>query len=189
MNLFSPESELLIKHWQAFQDIKSAEAKLNQELSRSLYNLESDLKKESWWSSDWYAVRYKTDQFFISNTNWRFGVNKEGAIWIGVENFSMMSLFGDAASPSCYVWVNDDVTFQDELTTEVKSLIYKGDPALIEKSDKQKGYILSSPINKVLPEQIGTFSELCLKPILNFMREYAGYTDQMTSLVKKHLKQ
>jgi hypothetical protein len=180
--MFSKESKLLAKHWGTVEDIKIAENRLNEELSKFLTDVEGDLKKQDWWMDGWSFYQEDPDCIDISHDNWK--VQDEVIIWIGIDGFKAHRLFGTESSPEMYIWV--DSKFAKQLCAPLSEVISLSNVPLDGDLDQRSnGYIARKSLSTCLAEEVDDFSKLTLDALLMFFGNCAAYETQFTEVVKK----
>ena len=96
--IFTEANRLIIQNWDIVKEIHKAEEDVNLRLREYLFAFESQLAQCDWWDTMWKFTPYQNMQFYISHSAWK---RKDGyALWIGIENFSVESLFGTDTYPS-----------------------------------------------------------------------------------------
>jgi hypothetical protein len=144
---FSEESKFLMQRWRMAEELLRAKQAVNEEFKGFLYSLEEVLKKKDWWSS---RLRFKIDNdtdVYVTRKNW--GGDKEGYIWIGVEDFSPKNLLGTGSPAVCYLWVQGGK--KDKLLMDLARLLKdRGilEDYVTEKQYKHGNYVVQKPLRK-----------------------------------------
>ncbi|MBA7477582.1 hypothetical protein ES707_12993 [subsurface metagenome] len=184
MSIFSDESVLLIKNWEAVRDIINAKQRLEKEMTQFLHSLEMDFKKTDWWHNRWVFTKYSWNGVYISKRDWE--LDKEYAVWIGVQTFTPENLFGYEANAELYVWVpakwrNLTVQLTEQVADKESDII--GEIAVKASS----GYIIRHAVTQCLPEEIDSFEERTRSQIINFIAHYAHVIEKYDRLIKESL--
>ncbi len=180
--MFSEESKLLIEHWEAVEDIRDAEKRLEAELSKFLHSHEDVFKVQGWWTPEWTFHREDSQQFYISHENWK--VDGRPTIWIGVEGFRAPHVFGTDSPPSMYVWVPGD--FSKRLCGGLIELMTSGTvPPLGDLDQRSNNYVARKALPKCLPDEAGMLAEMTTNGLLEFFGHYAAYEPQFTEVVRR----
>lgn len=175
MGIFSSESTLILKNWEAVHDIFIAEKQLRKELLSFLYSIEADLKKTDWWSREWVFQKPTGVQIAISRREWKVG--HDFAVWIGVENFVPESLFGYEPSAGLYVWVL--VKFPNLAGKLVTQLSEKESDIIGEIDHKtSNGYVIKHALSSCFPEEVDNFEDMMRGQIVDFFTHYARILDK-----------
>jgi hypothetical protein len=146
---FSEVSTFLLKNWSQLEKVHNAEKNLQKEISDLLYSLESVLSQKYWWDSEVNFFSRSINQVYISRTNW--SVYNSNLIWIGVENFTIESLFGSGLPPICFLYclnVGDREEKRDALLD-----IMAQDGNFNKYLADKKGYVLIRQIKKYTATQ------------------------------------
>lgn len=184
MNHFSEESLLIIRNWDAYQDIRKAGERLKTEVNSVRSAIAGRLRKQAWWNARW--VLYKDDPDFLSFTDGRWEAEDDHLIWVGVEGFNPDSLFADGSAPSMYVWITGK---RPELKAELQRIIKAGaNPAMGDLSSSKDGYVVKKNLSKCLPEQIDKLEDMLFSPLAEFCEFYTRLFDEFDKAAQKHLK-
>jgi len=167
---FSEDSVLLIKNWEAVQDILIANNNLRKELGKFLSSLGVDLRRQAWWQENWVFMKSGESQAYISRRNWRS--NNEYLVWIGLEGFVPENIFGDESNADLYIWVSGK---RHKLARMLAEELDKGNNVLFGQVNpgEKTGYIVKQFLAKCLPEDIDKFESIFRKQIVDFMTHYA----------------
>jgi hypothetical protein len=181
MSIFSDESVLLIKNWEAVRDILNAKQRLEKELAQFLQSLEIDLKNTDWWQNKWVFNKQSSNSVYISKRDWKS--DDEYVVWIGVEGFGPESLFGYESNATLYVWVpakwhNLAVKLAEQVSEKESDII--GEIALKASS----GFVIRHAVTQCLAEEIDSFEERTRSQIINFIAHYAHVIERYDELIK-----
>lgn len=185
MGIFSEESILLIKNWEAVSGILIAEKGLRNELTKFLYSIESDLKNTDWWQ-DWYVfTKHSVYEVSISKRDWQ--VSDNPVVLIGVEGFVPESLFGFESQARLYVFVAEKRYY--ELAKKLAEEIGEVEDDVIGEIDRRttSGYVIRHAVTQCLPEEIDDFEDMIRSQIINFLTHYARVLDRHNELIKEYL--
>ncbi|MGM0494496.1 MAG: hypothetical protein ACQER1_16310 [Armatimonadota bacterium] len=100
---FSEESELLIEHWDTFQDAKRVYERLEEdELPKLLDWIASSVEDEPW-SDGWHRRETRRNSLVYSNPNW---IGKDDrTVGVGAYSISLDTLFSPDDPLFLHVWV------------------------------------------------------------------------------------
>lgn len=146
MARFSDESKFVMKNHDTIEEIITAKAALDQELSEALNSLEGDLRCSDWWESGW-EFRSDPGEAWVSRRQWR--IPDDHAVAIGIERFTGDGLFGRGEAARLYVWVPEELPKLNErllAALAVNEEELPGDLAL-----KINGYVLTAIVAKCPP--------------------------------------
>ena len=176
----SDEARLLIQNWEVYQEVRLIEAELNGQLRALLYSLEDDLRKEAWWDHTCIFNRYQDRQIYIANTAW--GTDGTPSIWIGIENYSVDTIFGLADTAGMYLWVQGGRT---DLVTALRKLVESWDdmPGALEQK-QNNSYVVRDAVRKCLPDELDSFDEIVRLPILKFLSYFGSRKESITEVLK-----
>lgn len=184
MNHLSEESLLLIRNWDAYQDILKSGERLKTELNAVRSAIEGRMRKQDWWNAKW--VLFKNDAEQIAFTDSRWEIEDGHLIWVGVEGWKADALFGDASPPFMYVWIDGK---QPELKAELQRVIKASGKAMLGDFPKaQTSYVVEKSLSKCLPEEIDKLEDLVLSPLSEFCEFYSRFFDEFDRVAQKHLK-
>lgn len=184
MAIFSDESILLIKNWEAVRDILTAEKQLRRELSNFLHSIEVDLKKLGWWSHEWAFIKPGELQIAISKHEWKVG--NEFAVWIGTEGLAPESLFGYESHAQLYVWV---LGKRYNLVSKLVAQLSDNESSIIGEIDRKTstGYVVRHAVSPCFPEEVDNFEDMTRSQIVDFFTHYAHILDRYNELIKESL--
>jgi len=181
VSIFSDESVLLIKNWEAVRDILNAKQRLEKELMQFLHSLEIDLKNADWWQNKWVFNKQGSNEIYISKRDWK--LDNEYAAWIGLGGFVPESLFGYESNAVLYVyvpvkWRNLAGRLREQLSEKESDII--GEIALKTTS----GFVIRHAVSQCLPEEIDSFEERMRSQIISFIAHYAHVIERYDELIK-----
>lgn len=184
MGIFSSESMLLIKHWDAVRDILNAEKRLRNELSTLLYSIEADLCSNDWWQDGWVFAKNSPSEIYISKRNWR--VNDVFVVLIGVEGFVPESIFGSESQPALYVYV---LGKRYNLAKKLAEQITEVEDHVLGEVERRSasGYVIRHPVKQCLPEEAEGFSEVVHSQIVHFFTHYANVLENLDGTIQELL--
>ena len=184
MMKLSNESMLLIKNWDAYQDILKAKKGLDNDFAKLLGRLVERLQKQDWWKKDAWAIWLDGSDFSFSDHRWL--VKDNHLIIVGVEAFSPNRFLGEEQSPPLlFVFVNGKYPdVNAELQKIIKSrrhLINEVNPTLTDPC------IIKKYMKSCLPEEIDTLEETAFNQLSEFCRNYAQLFDEFDKVAQKYL--
>lgn len=178
MSIFKEESQFVLANWDRVQELIAAVDVCRSEMGLYLGSLETLLRNKPWWEEGLRFVKKAPAQVYITRADW---ADNEDVIWIGVESFTIESVFGGTLPPRCYLWLAKRA---GELAGSLLALV-KNDPDLSAfvsaGSGQNERYILSKRLSRSYPEQfINSSMDAPLDEIADFFgKTYAavrGYT-------------
>ena len=89
--IFSEEGSFIINNWSTIEKLLNSVKILRAELAELLYSLEEEIKERDWWSEGLIFTRSSSTGVYISTEQWTTEDRK--IIWIGIENFTLETLF------------------------------------------------------------------------------------------------
>jgi len=183
MSTFSEESLLLVRSWDAYQDIMEAGERLKAEMGSLLSAVGEGIKKEKWWTPDW-QIHTPKEQLYLVHSKWRH--NETDIIWIGVEGFKPEAVFGNSPPPWLYVYIEGK---WPGLKQELLSVIQAKEdfPGELDAS-ASNGYVIRDSLTKCLPEEAETFEETAAASLIEFVKFYAALFPEFDKAVRKCVK-
>jgi len=181
----SEESRLLIDNWDAYQDVLDADKKLRGEILKGLLSLENRMQACSLWDNAWHFAQSGTSQVYIWHNSW----TEDGSpqVWVGLENVTAESIFGDNAPPQLYVWVMQKQSVLADRLREVfdeQGVDWPGGAA------RGKGcYVSTAAIPKCLPEDVDSFESVILEKAASFLIHYVGKQAVISETIRAQLEQ
>jgi len=180
----SNESLLLLKNWDAYQDVLSAKEGLENEFAKLLGRLVERLQKQDWWKKNqWYVWRDSID-FVFSDHRWKNGDNH--LIVVGVDKFTPDRLLNDSEKPPLlFVYVNGK--FPD-LYEELRIIIKKGKSFEGELNPSPNDpNIIKKYLNSCLPEEIDLLEETAFNQLAQFCKYYGELFEEFNKVAQKYL--
>ncbi len=184
MNHFSEESLLIIRNWDAYQDILKSGERLKKELSGVRSAIEGRLRKQEWWNDKWALFKNDPEQIAFTDSRWEI----EGGhlIWVGVYDLKPDAIFADASPPYMYVWIDGK---RPELKAELQRIIKtSGKPMVGDFPKAQNGNVVEMSLSKCLPEQIDKLEDMMFTPLADFCEFYSQFFEEFNTAAQKHLK-
>jgi len=184
MGIFSDESILLIKNWEAVRDIVTANKRLCNELSKFLYSIEEDLKNTDWWQ-DWRVfTKHSVSEASISKRDWL--VEGDPIVTIGVESFLPESFFGFESQATLYIYVAGK---RHDLARKLAEKIAEREDDVIGEIERRAstGYVVRHSVTQCLPEEIDGFEDMARSQIIDFFTHYARVLDRYNEAIKESL--
>lgn len=177
---FSDEARVLIQNWEVYQEVRRIEADLNGQLRTFLYSLDDDLRKEAWWDHTWLFNRYQDRQMYITSAAWE--IDGTPSIWIGIENFSVETIFGLTDTAGMYLWVQGGRT---DLVSALRKLAesWNGLPGALEQK-QNNSYVVRDAVRKCLLDEIDSFDEIVRRPMLRFLSYFGSRQKSITEVFK-----
>jgi len=184
MGIFSDESILLIKNWEAVRDIVTAEKRLCSELTKFLYSIEDDLKNTDWWQNWRVFTKHSSSEVSITKRDWL--VKGEPIVLIGVESFLPESFFGFESQATLYIYVAGR---RHDLARKLAEKIAEREDDVIGEIEHRvsTGYVVRHTITQCLPEEINSFEDMARSQIINFLTHYTSVLDKYNELIKESL--
>ena len=186
MMKLSNESLLLIKNWDAYQDILLAKKGLEYDFAKLLGSLVGRLQKQDWWEKNEWAVWQDGIDFSFSDHRWLVGDNH--LILVALDGFTPDRVIGDSQHPPLLnVWVKDKIP---ELNAELHKIITQNGKLVIDglSSSVSDQTIVRNNLNSCLPEEIDTLEETAFNQLSEFCRNYAQLFDEFDKVAQKYLK-
>ena len=180
MSKFTEESLLLIRNYDAYQDIEKAWKHLTPALRSLFPNIKKRLQKESWWKDKWELADQLTYpeaiQFSFCDK-----INGDGAIWVIIESLTPDRIFGNAESPSMAIWICENEK-RKEICEELHEIIKSGSNSWLGdfiKPNSKNPYVLQKNMSTTLPEEIEKLNEKTLAPWLEdlIFAQFAGFSE------------
>jgi hypothetical protein len=180
------ESQLLVKNWDAYQDILKARKGLEKDFSKLLARLAERLQKQEWWDKDktGWSVWLSGNEFCFSEHKWE--VNDNHLIIVGVEYFDPDKFLGDEQGhPLLYVYVTERYP---ELNAELHKIIKSKKHLINELNPKPADQcIVRKEMDNCLPEEIDTLEERAFKQLSDFCRNYSQLFGEFDKVAQKYL--
>jgi len=178
---FSDESLLVAENWRTVLDIVTAQGRLDEELTETLFSLQADLNEQPWWEQGWEF--YTGRGIYILNGNWRTKERKS-VLWMGVYNFDADHVFGLKAAPLFYIRTRKG---HDELKYR---LIEQCRAAGYEAVD-DKWYFVRLDIQKCVAEHeaIVAYPDAARRQILDLFAEYSQLIMDCGDIIQAYLEE
>lgn len=183
MSHFSDESHLIVRNWDAYQDIIKAGEHLKLELTRVRSSIGERLRKEKWWSSNLVCSDPFHDELSFSDCRW--GKGDGHLIWIGVSNMTTDSFFGDAPPPSFYVWIAEKLP---ELKVEMQQIVSSSGKQPVGGFSPKPGMVVEKSLSKCLPEQIDKLEDMLFASVAEFYEFHVQFFNEFDKAAQKYLK-
>ena len=180
----SDESKLLIKNWSIVREIHKAEGELAIQLCDFLFALESDMTQCSWWDDTWLFKCEPDTDMYIARHIWK---RTDGfAVLIGVEDFSVESIFGTEGFASLYVWVAGN---RSELVSDLRNHLRSQTEIVGDiETNSNSSYVVRQTLRKCLPEEMDRFDEIVGVPMLDFFSCYGKRGEELTTVLESFEK-
>ncbi|MBK4732518.1 hypothetical protein JJD41_22010 [Oxynema sp. CENA135] len=180
MDIFSPESLLLARHWESYRELLEIEPQLEREIGEFLAAIESELVKQAWWKNEWSFVAYEQSEIYIANQNW-VSPYEEFVLSIGLEGVTPNRLFGRENPPQFYV-KSSDYNLCKLLTDKLAD---RESLEFVEMDYSSSRYLLTKPLPKVLPEEVEQFGEVVKPQIVEFLSFYAQLLWEFNPIIEE----
>jgi len=166
--IFSEEGSFIINNWSTIEKLLNSVKILRAELAELLNSLEEELKERDWWSEGLIFTRSSSTGVYISTEQWTTEDRK--IIWIGIENFTLETLFGNERPPQCYLWVAG-AKEKAKITNDLGE-IFINDPHLRDYYPGKSGsYILIKPIKKQVNISDDQLNDLIKEEVAEFIEK------------------
>ena len=177
---FSQASRLIVRNLNIVKEIHKAEGELAECLRKFLFTFKSRFEQCRWWGDKWHLKLENDTQIYLAHSAWKRA--DEYAIWIGIESFSVEAVFGtDPTSALLYVWVSGQ---RPQLVSALRRNLgeetdIKGDV----QTKANSAYVVQKRLRKCLPEELDTFDDVVVAPVLDFFSCYAEREEEFTRIL------